>query len=164
MSSEDFKIRILKWDTLLSESIETEVVTHLVCLPENRFAYAVSNGTIGVYEQDTRLWRVKVSNQFKLNKVHTRILLQSKHFAIGMQPYDLIGQGTPQLITGWSNGKIDCRSIKTGEVFFKDSMNAGVAGIIEGDYRSMGKSDVITVSQEGESKNIFLFNFCPFSN
>ncbi|XP_044745857.1 Bardet-Biedl syndrome 2 protein-like [Coccinella septempunctata] len=135
VSSEDFKIRIFKWDTLLSENTETEVVTHLVCLPENRFAYAVSNGTIGVYEQDARLWRVK-----------------SKNFAIDMQSYDLIGQGTPQLITGWSNGKMDCRSIKTGEVFFKDTMNSSVAGIVEGDYRSMGKTDVIALSQEGEMR------------
>ncbi|XP_045482156.1 Bardet-Biedl syndrome 2 protein-like [Harmonia axyridis] len=135
VSSEDFKIRILKWDTLISESTETEVVTLLVSLPENRFAYAVSNGTIGVYEQENRLWRVK-----------------SKNFAIGMQSYDLMGQGTPQLITGWSNGKVDCRSIKTGEVFFKDSMNSGVAGVVEGDYRSVGKNDIISVSKEGEMR------------
>ncbi|KAL3287517.1 hypothetical protein HHI36_001986 [Cryptolaemus montrouzieri] len=135
VGSEDYKIRIFKWDTLISESIETEVVTHLLNLPENRFAYAVSNGTIGVYEQETRLWRVK-----------------SKHFAISMQVYDLMGQGTYQLITGWSNGKIDCRSIKAGEVFFKDTMNSSIAGILEGDYRSIGKPDIIAVSKEGEVK------------
>lgn len=61
-----------------------------------------------------------------------------------------MGQGSTQLITGWSNGKIDCRSIKTGEVFFKDTMNAGVAGVLEGDYRSIGKADIICVSSEGE--------------
>ncbi|KAK9872406.1 hypothetical protein WA026_017865 [Henosepilachna vigintioctopunctata] len=135
VSSEDFKIRIFKWDTIIFENVETEVVTHLLCLPENRFAYAVSNGTIGVYEQETRLWRVK-----------------SKHFAISMHAYDLMGQATSQLITGWSNGKLDCRSIKSGEVFFKDNMNSGVAGIFEGDYRSIGKNDVIAVSKEGEVK------------
>lgn len=55
-----------------------------------------------------------------------------------------------QLITGWSNGKVDCRSIKTGEVLFKDSMGHGCAGIVEGDYRSVGKTDLICVSVEGE--------------
>ncbi|CAG9855973.1 unnamed protein product [Phyllotreta striolata] len=133
VSSEDFNIRIFDKNGLLSEHVETEVVTNLVALPDNRFTYSISNGTIGVYEQETRLWRVK-----------------SKHFAISIHYYDLLGQGAPQLITGWSNGKIDCRSIKTGEVLFKDSMNCGLSGIVEGDYRSIGKTDLICVSSEGE--------------
>lgn len=45
---------------MISENVETEIVTGLISLPENRFAYSVSNGTVGVYEQDVRLWRVKV--------------------------------------------------------------------------------------------------------
>ncbi|EFA06343.1 Bardet-Biedl syndrome 2 protein homolog [Tribolium castaneum] len=133
VSSEDFKIRVFKGDQIINEQVETEVVTGLAPLPENRFAYSVSNGTVGVYDQDVRLWRVK-----------------SKHFAISMQSYDLLGQGSTQLITGWSNGKIDCRSIKTGEVLFKDTMNSGVAGVVEGDYRSVGKTDAICASSEGE--------------
>lgn len=59
-SSEDFNIRVFKGDQTIAEHAETEVVTGLVALPENRFAYSVSNGTVGVYEQDVRLWRVKV--------------------------------------------------------------------------------------------------------
>ncbi|KAJ8925470.1 hypothetical protein NQ315_009304 [Exocentrus adspersus] len=133
VSSEDFNIRVFKGDQVIAEHVETEVVTNLVPLPENRFAYSVSNGTVGVYEQDVRLWRVK-----------------SKNFAIAMHPYDLLGQSSMQLITGWSNGKIDCRAIKTGEVLFKDAMTTGVAGIVEGDYRSVGKTDVICVASEGE--------------
>lgn len=48
---------------MIAEHAETEVVTGLVALPENRFAYSVSNGTVGIYEQDVRLWRVKVNNK-----------------------------------------------------------------------------------------------------
>lgn len=59
-------MRVFKGDKIISELTETEVVTGLVALPENRFAYSVSNGTIGVYEQDVRLWRVKVRKK-KLN-------------------------------------------------------------------------------------------------
>lgn len=66
--------------------------------------------------------------------------------------YDLLGKGTAQLITGWSNGKVDCRSVLTGEVLFKDTMPQGVAGLVEGDYRSIGKTDLICVSVEGEGK------------
>lgn len=79
-----------------------------------------------------------------------RFILQSKNFAISLRCYDLLGQSSLQLITGWSNGKIDCRSVKTGEVLFKDVMNSGLAGIVEGDYRSNGKTDLICISMEGE--------------
>ncbi|XP_017768164.1 PREDICTED: Bardet-Biedl syndrome 2 protein-like [Nicrophorus vespilloides] len=133
VSSEDYNIRVYKGDRLLAEQTETEVVTGLAALPDNRFAYSVSNGTVGVYEQDIRLWRVK-----------------SKNFAISLFSYDLLGQGHSQLITGWSNGKVDCRSIKTGEVLFKDTLGHGCAGIVEGDYRSIGKADLICTSSEGE--------------
>lgn len=60
VSSEDFNIRVYKSDQMIAELTETEVVTKLIALPEHRFAYSVSNGTVGVYEQDVRLWRVKV--------------------------------------------------------------------------------------------------------
>lgn len=60
VSSEDYNIRIFQGNQLVAELVETEVVTKLIVLPENRFAYAVSNGTVGVYEKDVRLWRIKV--------------------------------------------------------------------------------------------------------
>lgn len=64
VSSEDYMIRVYKGDGIIAELTETEVVTGLTVLPENKFAYSVSNGTIGVYEQDVRLWRVKVSEEY----------------------------------------------------------------------------------------------------
>lgn len=76
-----------------------------------------------------------------------------------MYHYDLLGAGSRQLITGWSNGKIDCRSILTGEVLFKDNLQHGAAGIIEADYRGTGKNDLICISVEGEGGIIFLLYY-----
>lgn len=61
VSAEDFNIRVYKGDQIVAEVTETEVVTGLLALPQNMFAYSVSNGTVGIYEQDVRLWRVKVT-------------------------------------------------------------------------------------------------------
>lgn len=44
--------------------------------------------------------------------------------------------------------------MKTGEVLFKDTLRNGTAGIVEADYRSIGKNDLICVSEEGESMYI----------
>lgn len=67
-----------KGDRLISEQAETEMVTGLTELPEHRYGYSVSNGTIGVYEQDTRLWRVKVSLHLIFNSCIKHILYLSQ--------------------------------------------------------------------------------------
>jgi Bardet-Biedl syndrome 2 protein len=70
--------------------------------------------------------------------------------------FDLNGDGVEELITGWSNGKIDARNSRTGEVIFKDNLNHSVAGIVEGDYRLSGKQDLICCSVEGEGQYLNL--------
>lgn len=45
------------------EIAETGPVLCLTPVTEVRFAYGLANGTIGIYEEGIRLWRVKV-NQY----------------------------------------------------------------------------------------------------
>uniref|UniRef100_A0A2C9L6U9 Bardet-Biedl syndrome 2 protein homolog n=1 Tax=Biomphalaria glabrata TaxID=6526 RepID=A0A2C9L6U9_BIOGL len=114
------------------------VITNLCRLNEYRFGYALSNGTVGVYDGSIRAWRIK-----------------SKNRAVTTHGFDLNGDGVLELITGWSNGKIDARSDKTGEVIFKDNFDHSIAGIVQADYRldSNAKGDqLICVSVEGEVK------------
>jgi len=65
---------------------------------------------------------------------------------------DLDGDGQPELISGWSNGKFEVRSDVTGEVIFKDYMRDGtsVSSILRADYRGDGRTEVIVCSAEGE--------------
>jgi len=60
VGSDDYDIRIFKGDELIGEITETDAVNLLVPLQGNLFAYALANGTIGVYERTQRLWRIKV--------------------------------------------------------------------------------------------------------
>ncbi|GFG30618.1 hypothetical protein Cfor_05179 [Coptotermes formosanus] len=133
VGSEDFEIRVFKEDNIINEQTETETVTTLAALGSSKFGYGLANGTVGIYEKLQRLWRVK-----------------SKNRAVSVYGYDLNGDGVEELITGWSNGKIDARSSRTGEVIFKDNLNHSIAGIVEGDYRLSGKNDLICCSVEGE--------------
>ena len=70
--------------------------------------------------------------------------------------YDLNHDGVPELITGWTNGKIDARSDRTGEVIYKDSFSNAVAGIVTSDYKQDGKEQLICCSIEGEGKTTLI--------
>ncbi|KAK3767058.1 hypothetical protein RRG08_054106 [Elysia crispata] len=137
VGSEDFDIRVFQEDEIIAEMTETEIITCLCPITNARFGYALANGTVGVYDRSTRYWRIKSKNQ-----------------AVSIHAYDLNGDGVPELITGWTNGKVDARSDTTGEVIFKDNFNQAVAGIVQADYRmdSSAKTgdQLLCVSVDGE--------------
>lgn len=76
---------------------------------------------------------------------------------ISIRTFDINGDGTPELITGWSSGKIDARTYNTGEVMFKIQLSSSVAGIVEADYRRTGKPDLVVVSTNGEGMKYHIF-------
>ncbi|XP_043121076.1 Bardet-Biedl syndrome 2 protein homolog [Puntigrus tetrazona] len=133
VGSEDFDIRVFREDELVTEMAENETVTSLCHMHGSRFGYALANGTVGVYDRTARYWRIK-----------------SKNHAMSIHAFDLNADGVVELITGWSNGKIDARSDRTGEVIFKDNFSSSVAGVVEGDYRMDGQIQLICTSVEGE--------------
>ncbi|XP_041369340.1 Bardet-Biedl syndrome 2 protein homolog [Gigantopelta aegis] len=133
VGSEDFDIRIFREDEIIAEITETEAITSLCPMRNTRFGYALANGTVGVYDRTSRYWRIK-----------------SKNYAVSILSFDLDSDGVPELVTGWSNGKIDARSDRTGEVIFKDTFGHPVAGIVRGNYRMDTMDQLICVSSEGE--------------
>ncbi|XP_046290533.1 Bardet-Biedl syndrome 2 protein isoform X2 [Marmota monax] len=133
VGSEDFDIRVFKEDEIVAEMTETEIITSLCPMYGSRFGYALSNGTVGVYDKTARYWRIK-----------------SKNHAMSIHAFDLNSDGVCELITGWSNGKVDARSDRTGEVIFKDNFSSAIAGVVEADYRMDGRVQLICCSVEGE--------------
>ncbi|OXA51473.1 Bardet-Biedl syndrome 2 protein [Folsomia candida] len=133
VGSDDFDIRVFKSDQIIGEASETDTISHIAPLKGSTFAYALTNGTIGVYERLQRLWRIK-----------------SKNHALAIVGFDFDGDGFPELVTGWSNGKMDIRNVKNGEVLFKDNFNHPLAGIFTVDINQDGKMHLICCDVEGE--------------
>uniref|UniRef100_A0A3P9H6Y8 BBSome complex member BBS2 n=1 Tax=Oryzias latipes TaxID=8090 RepID=A0A3P9H6Y8_ORYLA len=127
VGSEDFDIRVFKEDELVSEITENERRITLV-IEKVLFHFCLSDGDVSVS--------------------HAR--QQSKNHAMSIHAFDLNGDGVVELITGWSNGKVDARSDRTGEVIFKDNFSSAVAGVVEGDYRLDGQKQLICASTDGE--------------
>ncbi|GAB0088836.1 Bardet-Biedl syndrome 2 protein homolog [Sergentomyia squamirostris] len=131
IGSQDSMIKIYKQDTLLYEFTENGMIVDL--MRPGHFAYASDNGTVGVYEKNLRLWRIK-----------------SKHKPTSVIDYDFLGMGTSQLLTGWDNGKMDIRDISTGSVLFKIYLSVGITKLLKSDYRGIGKIDLICCTVDGE--------------
>ncbi len=43
-----------------------------------------------------------------------------------MTGFDMNEDGVPEVITGWSSGKVDVRSSQTGNVIYKDTFSSTV--------------------------------------
>lgn len=133
VGSADYQIRIFQNEEVLSECHETAEITNLCAVRHKRYGFSLANGAVGVYDSDRRLWRMKNKN------------------AVGdIDSFDLDGDGQPELLAGWSNGRFEVRSDDSGELIFKDTFSSGIAGIVKADYRSDGRTQVICCTESGE--------------
>ncbi|XP_054160057.1 Bardet-Biedl syndrome 2 protein homolog [Oppia nitens] len=133
VGSDDHDIRVFKEDAITYELSETDTITSLCAISPHTFAYALANGTVGVYHKKERLWRIKSKNQ-----------------AICLLSFDVNQDGKPELVTGWSNGKLDARNIENGEVLFRDNLSHSIAGLLVADYNLDGIDELIVCTVEGE--------------
>ncbi|XP_037294953.1 Bardet-Biedl syndrome 2 protein homolog isoform X2 [Manduca sexta] len=127
IGSDDSYIRVLKNNQFIAELPETGPVTCLTLINEVRFAYGLANGTIGIYEEGIRLWRVK-----------------SKQNSISLQ------WSGETLVCCWANGRVDWREGSSGKVLRRVQMRANGAAMLLADYRSVGVADLVCVSSKGE--------------
>lgn len=132
LGCDDEKIKIYKHDKFLQELNENGPVRKIVPIGA-LLAFILKNGTVGVYEEHVRLWRIK-----------------SKSCATCAAPYDLLGTGQLQTILGWESGKIDVRDSRSGDVLMKLMMPSKIIGLIVTDYRGLNSEDLICVSEQGE--------------
>eukprot|EP01063_Lacrimia_lanifica_P017892 TRINITY_DN24875_c0_g1_i1.p1 TRINITY_DN24875_c0_g1~~TRINITY_DN24875_c0_g1_i1.p1 ORF type:complete len:722 (+),score=315.58 TRINITY_DN24875_c0_g1_i1:97-2262(+) len=132
VGSEDYEIRIFRDEEVVTETTETDKVLALEPLYGTRYAYALGNGTIGVYERHTRSWRFK-----------------SKHRVVTVCAHDLDSDGVVEVVTGWKNGKLEGRHERSGESVFKDAFPSAVSSLSIADYRMDGRKCLIAASYEG---------------
>lgn len=133
VGSDDSEIRVYRNEDIISEITETARVMFLKSIQGNKFAYGLANGTVGVYAGKERLWRVKTKNK-----------------ATSLFSYDLDNDGVEEVFSGWNNGAFTVRRQENGEMLFKESMDAPIAGIVRSDYRMDGKEEVMVCSEMGE--------------
>ena len=136
VGSDDFEIRVYKNETLMTEVTEADKVTHLMPVVKSKFAYGLSNGTVGVYENiSKRAWRVK-----------------TKNIVTSLAAYDIDADGVLEVVSGWNNGHVTARNDLSGETVFKDTSNGSISALLRADYRMDGKEELIVCSESGVVK------------
>jgi len=133
VGSEDFEIRVFASEEVGLEMTESDVVTNLTPVHTTNFGYSLANGTVGVYNNATRVWHAK-----------------SKHTPVTLAQFDLNGDGVPELIAGWSSGRMEVRLDSTGFLVYKDKLASPFAKLMTADYRMDGRAQIVAVGVDGE--------------
>lgn len=144
---------------MASKKIYFKLISNFFIIPIieklNLLAYTLNDGSLGVYDETIRLWRIK-----------------SKNKGTSLASYDLLGSGRHQLIVAWGNGKVtpnnnyfllacykyiiclqvDMRDYLTGDVLFKFNFNQTITSIGQANYRGHGSIDLIMCTSNGEIK------------
>ncbi|KRZ12806.1 Bardet-Biedl syndrome 2 -like protein [Trichinella zimbabwensis] len=132
-----------------SDDFDIRAVTNLLSLGSNRFAYALANGTLGVYASACRLWRIK-------SKANPTFLCL----------YDIDGDDEQELVTGWSSGKVDFRKCQNGELVAKDHMSSAIVGMEIFGLSAKEGAYLLCCSSSGEVRGYFASsgksNLIPF--
>lgn len=131
--SDDFELRAFQGEESLYEISEADKITMLHGLGQGKFAYGLSNGTVGVYDNaKVRMWRVK-----------------TKHKPTAIFSYDIDMDGVDELFIGWSNGLLTVRRSDNGSVIFREMFDSSISAILKVDYRMDGKEEVIICTEAG---------------
>lgn len=137
---EDNELRAFDGQETTIIATEGDKVTSLTAAPGGRFAYALANGTIGVYEKNERLWCIK-------SKAHPT------SFAFVDVDFD----GVPELVCTWSDGTVEVRSDAAGGqggILFKDNFGSPAMAVVVADYRSDGRALPMVCTHDGEVRGL----------
>ena len=129
----DSAIRIVSGSEVVAEVHEAAAVSQLAAVQGSCFGFALHNGTVGVYNNHSRVWMAK-----------------SKHTVHSLASFDLDGDGVNELVSGWSHGRLEVRAQQTGELVYKDKFAAPVAAVLSGDLRGEGTVQLIACGADGE--------------
>lgn len=139
VGSDDYSIRVYKKEEMIFDINEDSKVLLLSKIQKAAFAFALSNGSIGVYSGSAQKWKTKVDNRI------TALL-----------GVDFEMDGSHQVMIGYQSGKFEVRNSTTGDVTYKANMSSTVSKIMYEDYRLEGFPQVIVCNTDGDIKGFNL--------
>ena len=103
VGTDDFAIRFYQGENLINEINENTKIIEIKSFGNsNIFSYALENGTIGVYKESTRQWKMK-----------------EKGYVSSIIVNDFNQDRNYEILCGWSTGKIQMRDGNNGKVLLE---------------------------------------------
>jgi Bardet-Biedl syndrome 2 protein len=118
---------------------EDSKVQFLTKIQKTMFAYALSNGKIGVYSGTASKWNTKVDNKVS-----------------ALLGVDFEKDGDWQLMVGYQSGKFEVRTTSAGNCTYTANMGSTISKIMYEDYRMEGNKQVIVCNTDGDVKGFTL--------
>ena len=132
VGSEDYEIRIYKDDEVISEITESAEIVALTAVQNFAYAYALKDGSIGVYRRTTRLWRESTGLRPTAQAV-----------------FDLDMDGQVEVATGFADGTLQIRKQENGTLLYSEKLDDGIAALLVHDFRKEGSPQLIAVTVGG---------------
>ena len=148
VGTDDFAIRFYKNENNLFQIDETTEIINLTSINENKFIYALENGTIGVYNNRERTWRKKVKKC---------LTFQEKGYICSTFKYDINNDGINEIICGWNTGKLQVREESNGTIIFEQDLKKEMSKLLLGDLNNQEKKQLICCHSNGESNIVCNF-------
>ncbi|GMT24243.1 hypothetical protein PFISCL1PPCAC_15540 [Pristionchus fissidentatus] len=133
VGSQDYEIRLFKGDLMREEIIEIDVVISLCHIRDSIYAYALGNGSVGVYDNITRLWRTK-------SKVNIASIM--------------VFPSTEYIACVWAAGKIDIRKVQSGDDVMKEQLNGELSGAIISKSCAESTHEITVVFSDGKVRGM----------
>jgi Bardet-Biedl syndrome 2 protein len=126
VGSDDYSIRVYKGEEMIFDISEESKVHFLSKIQNAAFAFALNNGSIGVYSGTAQKWSSKVDNK-----------------VTALLGVDFEMDGSHQLMIGYQSGKFEVRNSSDGKCSYTANMGATVSKIMYEDYRLEGSPQVV---------------------
>lgn len=126
VGSDDYSIRVYKGEEMIFDISEESKVHFLTKIQKAAFAFALNNGTIGVYSGTAQKWSSKIDNK-----------------VTALLGVDFEMDGSHQLMVGYQSGKFEVRNSSDGKCTYTANMGATVSKIMYEDYRLEGSPQVV---------------------
>ena len=145
VGTDDFAIRFYQGENLMYEINENTKIIEIKSFGNsNIFSYALENGTIGVYKESSRQWKMK-----------------EKGFVSSMIVNDFYQNKNYEILCGWSTGKIQMRDGNNGRVLLELDIGKQICKVL---YDSLNitnnpnkiKKDILFFTTNGE---VFGYDF-----
>ena len=136
--SEDCILRSFKGEEMILDITETNKIRFLSRVRQDRFAYALESGQIGVYHKKTRAWKIK-----------------HKQKPTALLGVDFNNDGKCDVIMGFENGRVEVREDLNGSIIFKKNFASAISKLLYADFRMQNSMQVICCTVDGEG-NIHL--------